>query len=176
MNEKQDIRFSAESLKLVEKIKKRYPAGKERSALLPILHIAQAEFGGWLSSEAMDYVASLLGLQPIEVYEVATFYTMYNLEPVGNCVIEVCQTGPCQLKGAGDIIGHFEKKLGIRVGETTPDGKFTLRGVECLAACGTAPVMKVGWEYHENLTTEKVDTFLADREKSGETSHVNPYK
>lgn len=176
MNEKQDIKFSAEALELVEKIKKRYPAGKERSALLPILHIAQAEFGGWLSTEVMDYVASLLGLQPIEVYEVATFYTMYNLEPVGNCVIEVCQTGPCQLKGAGDIIRHFEGKLGIKVGETTSDGKFTLRGVECLAACGTAPVMKVGWEYHENLTTEKVDAFLADREKSGETSHANPYK
>jgi NADH-quinone oxidoreductase subunit E len=163
-------------LELVEKIKKRYPEGKQRSALLPVLHIAQAEFGGWLSAEVMDYVASLLDLKPIEVYEVATFYTMYNLEPVGNCVIEVCQTGPCQLKGAGDIIRHFESKLGLKVGETTPDGKFTLRGVECLAACGTAPVMKVGWTYHENLSTEKVDEFLAEQLQSGQSSHVNPYQ
>lgn len=176
MSDTHQPRFSSDSLELVEKIKKRYPEGRQRSALLPVLHIAQAEFGGWLSSEVMDYVASLLGLQPIEVYEVATFYTMYNLEPVGNCVIEVCQTGPCQLKGAGEIISHFEKKLGIKVGDTTPDGKFTLRGVECLAACGTAPVMKVGWEYHENLTTEKVDQFLAEQETSGKSSHVNPYQ
>jgi NADH-quinone oxidoreductase subunit E len=176
MSDIQQPRFSAESLELVEKIKKRYPEGKQRSALLPVLHIAQAEFGGWLSAEVMDYVASLLDLKPIEVYEVATFYTMYNLEPVGNCVIEVCQTGPCQLKGAGDIIRHFESKLGIKVGETTPDGKFTLRGVECLAACGTAPVMKVGWTYHENLSTEKVDEFLAEQLQSGQSSHVNPYQ
>lgn len=176
MSDIQQPRFSAESLELVEKIKKRYPEGKQRSALLPVLHIAQAEFGGWLSAEVMDYVASLLDLKPIEVYEVATFYTMYNLEPVGNCVIEVCQTGPCQLKGAGEIIRHFESKLGIKVGETTPDGKFTLRGVECLAACGTAPVMKVGWIYHENLSTEKVDEFLAEQLQSGQSSHVNPYQ
>ncbi|WP_047445538.1 complex I 24 kDa subunit family protein [Alistipes sp. ZOR0009] len=176
MSDIQQPRFSAESLELVEKIKKRYPEGKQRSALLPVLHIAQAEFGGWLSAEVMDYVASLLDLKPIEVYEVATFYTMYNLEPVGNCVIEVCQTGPCQLKGAGEIIRHFESKLGIKVGETTPDGKFTLRGVECLAACGTAPVMKVGWTYHENLSTEKVDEFLAEQLQSGQSSHVNPYQ
>lgn len=175
MNNTAQPQFSPESLELVEKIKKRYPAGKERSALLPILHIAQAEFGGWLSTETMDYVASLLGIQPIEVYEVATFYTMYNLEPTGNCVIEVCQTGPCQLKGAGDIIKHFENKLGIKVGETTADGKFTLRGVECLAACGTAPVMKVGWDYHENLTTEKVDDFLEEQMKTCKSSHTNPY-
>lgn len=176
MSDIQQPRFSAESLELVEKIKKRYPEGKQRSALLPVLHIAQAEFGGWLSAEVMDYIASLLDLKPIEVYEVATFYTMYNLEPVGNCVIEVCQTGPCQLKGAGEIIRHFESKLGIKVGETTPDGKFTLRGVECLAACGTAPVMKVGWTYHENLSTEKVDEFLAEQLQSGQSSHVNPYQ
>lgn len=175
MNNTAQPQFSPESLELVEKIKKRYPAGKERSALLPILHIAQAEFGGWLSTETMNYVASLLGIQPIEVYEVATFYTMYNLEPTGNCVIEVCQTGPCQLKGAGDIIKHFQNKLGIKVGETTADGKFTLRGVECLAACGTAPVMKVGWDYHENLTTEKVDAFLEEQMKTCKSSHTNPY-
>ncbi len=175
MNDIKQPTFSPESLELVEKIKTRYPAGKERSALLPILHIAQAEFGGWLSAETMSYVASLLGILPIEVYEVATFYSMYNLEPTGNCVIEVCHTGPCQLKGAGDIIKHLERKLGIKVGETTPDGKFTLRGVECLAACGTAPVMKVGWDYHENLTAEKVDAFLEEQEKSGKSSHTNPY-
>ncbi|MDP4184502.1 MAG: NAD(P)H-dependent oxidoreductase subunit E [Bacteroidota bacterium] len=170
------ISFSPDSLELVNKIIKRYPEGKERSALLPILHIAQAEFGGWLSPEVMDYVADLLHLLPIEVYEVATFYSMFNLEPVGECVIEVCQTGPCMLNGAGEIIKHLEKKFNIKVGETTPDGKFTLRAVECLAACGTAPVMKVGTEYHENLTTEKVDELVNHWCKCGKMSHLNPYQ
>ena len=124
--------FNGEILDLVNKIKKRYPEGRQKSALLPVLHIAQAENNGWLSSEIMDYVASLLEIQPIEVYEVATFYSMFNLQPVGNCVIEVCQTGPCWLNGSEEILAHFEKRLGIKAGETTPDGRFTLKTVECL--------------------------------------------
>jgi len=167
--------FDTETLQLVNKIIARYPEGKQKSALLPILHIAQAEFGGWLSPETMDYVANILHIQPIEVYEVASFYTMFNLKPVGNCLIEICRTGPCMLRGAGDIMKHFEDKLGIKMGETTPDGKFTLRGVECLAACGTAPVMQVGTQYFENLTTVKVDEFLARQKESGKSSHQNPY-
>ncbi len=157
--------FSADTLALVQRIIARYPEGKQKSALLPVLHLAQAEFGGWLSPETMDYVASLLGIQPIEVYEVATFYTMFNLKPVGKCVLEVCRTGPCMLRGSDDIIEHLQKKLNIRDGETSADGMFTLKSVECLASCGTAPVMQVGNHYIENLTCENLDGIL-DRIRS----------
>jgi NADH-quinone oxidoreductase subunit E len=141
---------------------KRYPEGKHKSAILPILHLAQAEFDGWLSVQVMDYVASILDIQPVEVYEVASFYSMFNLKPVGKCVIEVCRTGPCWLMGAEDLVRHLEKKLGIKAGETTPDGMFTIKTVECLASCGTAPMMQVGEKYHENLTCEKMDSILAE--------------
>lgn len=151
---------------LVQKIIKRYPEGRQKSALLPVLHLAQAEFGGWLSPETMDYVASILDIKPIEVYEVASFYTMYNLRPVGKCVLEVCRTGPCLLRGADDIVAHLENKLGIKDGETTPDGMFTLRTVECLASCGTAPMMQVGDHYMENLSCEKVDQILNDLQQA----------
>ncbi len=104
-----EIKFKPETLELVEKIIKRYPEGRQKSALLPLLHLAQAEFDGWLSAEVMDYVASLLNIQPIEVYEVASFYSMYNLKPVGKCVLEVCHTGPCWLNGADDIVAYLEK-------------------------------------------------------------------
>jgi NADH-quinone oxidoreductase subunit E len=128
--------FSPETLALVETMKRRYPADRQKSALIPVLHLAQAEFDGWLSVPVMDYVASLLHLQPIEVYEVASFYSMFNLKPVGKCVLEVCRTSSCWLCGAEDIIDHLEHKLGIQVGETTPDGMFTLKAVECLGSCG----------------------------------------
>jgi NADH-quinone oxidoreductase subunit E len=160
------LKFSDEALALSQNIIKRYPEGKQKSALLPLLHIAQAEFGGWLSPEGMEYVAGLLNILPVEVYEVATFYSMYNLKPVGKCVIEVCRTGPCWLLGAEEIVSYIEKKLGIKAGETTPDGMFTLKTVECLAACGTAPVMQIGETYHENLTNGKVDEILNDYRKN----------
>ena len=167
--------FNRETLDLVNQIIKRYPQGRQKSALLPVLHIAQSENDGWLSPEMMDYVASLLDIQPIEVYEVASFYSMFNLKPVGNCVIEVCQTGPCWLSGAEKILSHFEARLGIKPGETTADGKFTLKTVECLAACGNAPVIQVGTEYHENLTTAKVDSLLEQWKAENKNSHTNPY-
>ncbi|HEU5145223.1 MAG TPA: NAD(P)H-dependent oxidoreductase subunit E [Chryseosolibacter sp.] len=154
--------FSDAAMALVQKIIKRYPEGRQKSALLPVLHVAQAEFGGWLSPETMDYVASILNLKPIEVYEVASFYTMYNLRPVGKCVLEVCRTGPCMLRGSDDIIEYLEEKLNIKDGETTADGLFTLKTVECLASCGTAPMMQVGDHYIENLTCEKLDGILDD--------------
>jgi NADH-quinone oxidoreductase subunit E len=154
------MQFSDKTLALVQKIMKRYPEGKQKSALLPVLHLAQAEFDGWLSPEVMDYVAGLLMIKPIEVYEVASFYSMYNLNPVGKCLIEVCQTGPCWLRGSDDIVAHLESKLKIKVGETTPDGMFTLKTVECLGSCGTAPMLQCGSRYHENLTTDKVDALL----------------
>lgn len=160
--------FSDDALALVQRILKRYPEGKQKSAILPVLHIAQAEFDGWLSSDTMDYVASILNIQPIEVYEVASFYSMFNLKPVGKCLIEVCRTGPCWLLGAEDIVRYMEKKLGIKEGETTADGMFTLKTVECLASCGTAPMMQIGETYHENLTCEKVDAILNDYSGKGQ--------
>ena len=159
--------FSAEALELVQKIIKRYPEGKQKSALLPVLHIAQAENNGWLSAATMDEVAGLLKIKPIEVYEVASFYSMFNLQPVGKCLIEVCRTGPCWLMGAEDVVKYKEKKLNIKDGETTKDGAFTLKTVECLAACGSAPMMQIGEQYHENLTLEKVDAILDGYKASG---------
>jgi NADH-quinone oxidoreductase subunit E len=154
------IQFSADTLALVEQLKTRYPEGRQKSALIPILHLAQAEFDGWLSVPVMDYVASLLTLQPIEVYEVASFYSMFNLKPVGKCVLEVCRTSSCWLMGAEDVVRHIEKKLHIKAGETTKDGMFTLKTVECLGSCGTAPMLQCGSDYYENLTLQKVDALL----------------
>jgi NADH-quinone oxidoreductase subunit E len=156
------MRFSEEKLKKVREIVDRYPEGKEKSALLPVLHLAQEENGGWLSVEAMDHVAELLSLKPIEVYEVATFYSMYNLKPVGKYVFEVCQTGPCMLNGSDQIIDHIKQQLGIKAGETTADGMFTLKTVECLGACGYAPMMQMGKFYKEHLTKEKVDQIITE--------------
>lgn len=174
-NTKNKTEFNSETLDLVNGIIRRYPAGRQKSALLPILHIAQAENNGWLSSEVMDYVASLLEVQPIEVYEVATFYSMFNLQPVGNCMIEVCQTGPCWLNGSDEILAHFEKRLGIKPGETTADGRFSIKTVECLAACGNAPVIQVGTEYHENMTRVKADQLINKWQNENKCSHSNPY-
>lgn len=169
---KKNVKFSDEALTLCHKIIKRYPEGKQKSAMLPVLHIAQAEFDGWLSVEVMDYVATLLKVQPVEVYEVASFYTMFNLHPVGKCVIEVCRTGPCWLMGAEDVVQFMEKKLNIKEGETTADGMFTLKTTECLASCGTAPMMQIGETYHENLTLEKCEDILNDyRKKDEQISH-----
>jgi NADH-quinone oxidoreductase subunit E len=124
------------------------------------LHLAQAEFDGWLSPESMEYVATLLGIQSIEVFEVASFYSMFNLKPVGKCHIEVCRTSSCWLMGAEDVVKHIENRLGIKPGETTADGMFTLKTVECLGACGYAPMFQVGDKYYEHLTLEKVDTLI----------------
>ena len=154
------VQFSEKSLQEVQRIINFYPEGKQKSAVLPVLHLAQQEFGGWLSTEAMDYVASLLQLEPIEVYEVATFYSMYNLKPVGKYMFEVCQTGPCMLNGSDDIIKYIYDKLGIKPGDTTSDGMFTLKTVECLGACGYAPMMQVGKNYREHLTKGKVDAII----------------
>lgn len=140
----------------------RYPEGKQKSALIPLLHLAQEEFGGWLDVPVMDYVAGILQLQPIEVYEVATFYTMFNMKPVGKYVLEVCQTGPCMLRGSDEIIEHIKMRLDIQAGETTPDGLFTLKPAECLGACGYAPMMQLGKFYKENLTKDKVDALLEE--------------
>ena len=157
-----DIKFSEEKLNKVSEIIKRYPEGKQKSALLPILHLAQDEFDGWLDTPVMDYVATLLNIEPIEVYEVASFYSMYNLKPVGKFLFEVCQTGPCMLNGSDQIIDYIKQKLNIGVGETTTDGLFTLKTVECLGACGYAPMMQLGKTYREHLTKEKVDAIVEE--------------
>ena len=156
------IQFKESSLARVNEIIARYPQGKQKSALLPVLHMAQVEFGGWLDVPVMDYVASLLQIDPIEVYEVASFYSMYNLKPVGKFVFEVCQTGPCMLNGSDDIVAYIKQKLNIGVGETSPDGLFTLKTVECLGACGYAPMMQFGKTYREHLTKEKVDSIIEE--------------
>jgi len=157
------VTFSPELIKKFDEIVSRYPKGKQKSGLLPILHLVQAEYG-WVSSPAMDKVAEYLGLQPIEVYEVATFYTMYFLRPQGKYVLEVCRTGPCGIVGAEKIMDHIEEKLGVKEGEVTPDGLFSWRGVECLAACGFGPVLQIGPEYtfYEKLTNESVDQLIGD--------------
>jgi NADH-quinone oxidoreductase subunit E len=166
VTETQEITFSNELIKQFDEIVTRYPEGKQKSALLPILHLVQAEFG-WVSTPAMDKVAAYLQILPIEVYEVATFYTMFFLQPQGKYVLEVCRTGPCSLVGAEKMMQHIEKKLGVKEGEVTKDGLFSWRGVECLAACGMAPVLQIGpdYTYYEHLTTEKVDV-LVDELKS----------
>lgn len=160
------MKFSEEKLKEVERLIARYPAGRQKSALLPVLHLAQQEFGGWLDVPVMDYVASLLNIAPIEVYEVATFYSMYNLKPVGKYMFEVCQTGPCMLNGSDDIVEYIYQKLGIKPGETTSDGLFTLKTVECLGACGYAPMMQLGKNYREHLTKEKIDAIVDECRKN----------
>ncbi len=152
--------FSEEKLKEVQRIIAFYPEGKQKSAVIPVLHLAQQEFGGWLDVPVMDYVATLLNITPIEVYEVATFYSMYNLKPVGRYMFEVCQTGPCMINGSDDIIQYIGEKLGIKPGETSNDGMFTLKTVECLGACGYAPMMQMGKTFREHLTKEKVDAII----------------
>jgi NADH-quinone oxidoreductase subunit E len=154
------VHFSEQKLEKAREIIARYPQGKQKSALLPLLHLAQEENNGWLSVEAMDFVAGLLQIKPIEVYEVATFYSMYNLKPVGKYVFEVCQTGPCMINGSDGIIDYIREKLNIKTGETTTDGLFTLKTVECLGACGYAPMMQQGKFYKEHLTREKVDQII----------------
>lgn len=141
---------------------KKYPEGRGKSALLRALHIAQEENQGWLSVPAMDEVASTLSITPIEVYEVASFYSMFNLAPVGKYVLEFCQTGPCMIEGADRIIEYTKLKLGIGKNQTTPDGLFTIKQVECLGACGYAPMMQVGEFFHEHLDEAKIDQFIED--------------
>ncbi|MES2454404.1 MAG: NAD(P)H-dependent oxidoreductase subunit E [Bacteroidota bacterium] len=166
VEQQQPVAFSSALIVKCDEIVKRYPEGKQKSALLPILHEVQAELG-WLSDTAMDKVAAYLNILPIEVYEVASFYSMYFLKPQGKYMLEVCRTGPCCLVGAEKLMKHIEHRLGVKEGEVTEDGLFSWRGVECLAACGYAPVLQIGPEYtfYENLNEEKVDELIQDLRK-----------
>lgn len=181
IRENKPVAFSAETLEMVQALIRRYPEGQQKSALLPVLHIAQEEFSGYLTVDIMDYVASLLNIQPIEVYEVATFYSMFYLEKTGKFVLEVCHTGPCAICGGEEILEYLKDTLEIKTGETTADGLFTLREVECLGACGNAPVMQVNSEFQEQLTREKIDQVLDDlrasssKEQSGKSKWVEKF-
>src|ERR1700761_8058510 len=157
------VEFSSALIAKFDDIVSRYPQGKQKSALLPMLHLVQAEYG-WVSVPAMDKVAEYLKLEPIEVYEVASFYSMYFLKPQGKYMLEVCRTGPCGIVGAEKIMDHIEETLGVKEGDVTADGLFSWRGVECLAACGYGPVLQIGPEYtfYENLTNASVDQLIAD--------------
>jgi NADH-quinone oxidoreductase subunit E len=149
--------FSEAARKEFERLLSRYP--DKEAVILPALHLAQKE-QGYVSDEAIAHIASLLGTSPARIEGVATFYTMYNRKPVGKYHVQICRNISCSLLGAEHLIGHVEKKLGVKPGGTTPDGKFTLTKVECLGSCGTAPVMQVNDDYHENLTVERIDSIL----------------
>ncbi len=151
------MKFSEPSEQKIQELLKRYPT--PRAAILPVFWIAQEEFG-WISPEAMELIAQRLDLSPAHVYGVATFYSMLYKQPVGKYHLQLCRTLPCALMGCDSIIGHLKKRLEIGDGETSPDKKFTLTTVECLASCGTGPAMMVNAKYYENLTVEKVDQIL----------------
>ncbi len=151
--------FTQENLKKLEELKKRYPTTK--ALTLPVLWMAQEQFG-WISPDTMKYVAELLSLPVGHIYGVVTFYTMFNTKPVGKYHLQVCTNVSCQLRGAEHLTDHLCHRLGVAIGETTTDKKFTITEVECLGSCGTAPMMQVNDDYVENLTDEKVDKFLAE--------------
>lgn len=167
----ENIQFPEPLLQEVARDIAKFPEGKQKSALLSVLHIAQAHFG-YLSEPVMDYVARLLHILPIEVYEVATFYSMYDTKPVGKVKLEVCRTGPCMIEGAENIVSYIENKLGIKDGETTADGIFTLKTVECLGACGYAPMLQAGEKFHEHLTEAKVDELIEQYRKNPTANYL----
>lgn len=158
----QSFAFTLENLEQAKAIIAKYPSGKQQSALMPLLTLAQQQNANWLPVAAMDYVAALLEIPAMRAYEVATFYTMYNLKPVGRHFIEVCTTTPCWLRGSDDIVKTCKDELGIGIGETTADGEFTLVEAECLCACANAPMIQIGQHYYEDLTAETMRQIIQD--------------
>ncbi len=138
----------------------KYPSDQKKSAVMAALRIVQENNKGYLTNELMDAIAEYLAMRPISVYEVASFYSMYELQPVGETKIAVCTNVSCQLRGSDEIVAHLNQRLGIKLGETTEDNKYTLKEVECLGACGGAPMLQIGNTYYEDLTVEKVDQIL----------------
>ena len=163
--------FTSENLARAQKIISHYPVGKQASAVLPLLDLAQRQSGNWLPQAALDGVADFLSMPRIDVYEVASFYSMFNLKPVGENLVQVCTTTPCWLRGSDGIMGACKNKLGIGAGETTADGKFTLVEVECLGACVNAPMVQINDDYYEDLTTEGIEK-LIDSIKAGKKPDV----
>ena len=156
----QNFKFSSENMIVVEQYIKKYPDSRQASAVLPLLDLAQRQNGGWLSNAAMSHVAELLEMAEIRVFEVATFYTMFNLEPVGKNLIQLCRTTPCWLRGANVIKEVCEDTLGIKIGETTDDAMFSLVEVECLGACVNAPMMQINDDFYEDLSEESTKNIL----------------
>ena len=154
--------FTRENIERARAIIARYPQGRQASAVMPLLDLAQRQNAGWLPQAAIEYVAEFLDMPPMRVYEVTTFYTMYNLEPVGRHHVQVCTNLPCLLRGAEDIVRTCRETLDVKVGETTADGKFTLDEVECLGACVNAPMMQIGDDYYEDLSPETTRRILDD--------------
>lgn len=168
-----DFAFTAQNMAQAEKIIARYPEGRQASATVPLLDLAQRQNGNWLSKEAIEYVANLLEVAPIRVYEVATFYTMFNLKPVGKHFIQVCRTTPCWLCGSDGLTEACLKKLGVGLGETTEDGRFTVVEVECLGACANAPMVQINDDYYEDLTPERMGEII-DELGAGRTVPAGP--
>ena len=165
--------FSAQNREAADRIIARYPAGRQASAVLPLLDMAQRQAGGWLPRAAMDHVAGILEMAPIRVYEVATFYTMYKLEPVGDHVVQICTTTPCALRDCAAVVDACRDELGVDFGEATEDGKFTLFEVECLGACVNAPMMQIGDDFYEDLDEVSTKTILQALRR-GETPTPGP--
>ena len=152
--------FNPENLERAKAIMTKYPPGRQASAVLGLLDLAQRQNANWLPRAAMDYVAGLLDMAPIRIYEVATFYSMFNLEPVGKWFLQICTTTPCWLRGSDEVVRACERKLEISMGETTPDGRFTMKEVECLGACVNAPVIQVNDDFYEDLDGARTETLL----------------
>lgn len=155
--------FSASVVEEMRSHLKKYPEDRSRSALIPLLFVIQRE-RGYIDNPGVNFLAQFLGLEVTDIWETATFYSMFNLHPVGKYHIQMCKTLSCKIMGEPDLTDHVCSKLGIKAGETTEDGKFTVTRVECLGSCGTAPMMQIGFDYHENLTKEKLDKIIEECE------------
>jgi len=156
----ESFQFTPENMRVAEAHIAKYPPGRQASAVLPLLDLAQRQCGGWLPRAAMDRVAQILAMAPIRVYEVASFYTMLNLRPVGRYLLQACTTTPCWLRGSDEVVHACEKKLGVGIGGTTPDGMFTLVEVECLGACVNAPILQVNDDFYEDLDGPATEALL----------------
>ena len=167
----EQFEFTADSRAKADAFIAKYPEGRQQSAVMPLLDIAQRQNGGWLSQASLEYVADYLSIPSIRVYEVATFYAMYNLKPVGKHHLQLCRTTPCWLRGADDISDAIKGHLNVETGGTTEDGEFTLSEVECLGACVNAPMVQINDDFYEDLTPENI-TKILDALKNGETPTV----
>ena len=156
----QSFAFTMENLARAKAIMAKYPPGRQASAVLPLLDLAQRQHDNWLPRAAMDAVAEMLGMAPIRIYEVATFYTMFNLKPVGKHLLQICTTTPCWLRGSDEVVDACKRKLGIGMGEITPDGQFSMMEVECLGACVNAPIIQVNDDFYEDLDAASTEALL----------------
>ena len=171
--ESEAFAFTPDNKKQAKAFIAKYPKGRQASAVISLLYLAQAQNGGWLSPAAIEHVAEVLEMAPIRVHEVASFYTMFNLKPVGKYLIQVCRTTPCWLRGAADLTETCKNKLGVGLKEMTEDGLFTVMEVECLGACANAPMVQINDDYYEDLTTERLAEIIDDL-KAGKEVPVGP--